>query len=121
MTSARDGVIINYHGHGVRQMERDDLILRELQKINSRLGGLEDKVDTLQSDVSGLKSDVAVLKSDVSKLKVDVARLQTDVASLQADMTELKEAHEVTRSGVNTIIEWTEAVSLADRFPLPRL
>lgn len=32
-----------------------------------------------------------------------------------------KEAHEITRSGVNSLIEWTEAVSLSDRFPLPQL
>ena len=53
-------------------MEKEDLILEELRKINSRLDKLE-------------------------------------------------ESAEITRDGVNTLIEWAEDVSNAIRFPLPKL
>ena len=81
-------------------MDKEDLILEELRKLNA-------KVDTMQQDVSQLKGDVAQLKVDVSQLKEDVAQL--------------KEDSEITRTGVNALIEWAEDVSNAIRFPLPKL
>ena len=60
-------------------MEKEDLILEELRKINSRLAGVESRLD------------------------------------------KLVESAEITRDGVNTLIEWAEDVSNAIRFPLPKL
>ena len=60
-------------------MEKEDLILEELRKINSRLNGVESRLDKLE------------------------------------------ESAEITRDGVNTLIEWAEDVSNAIRFPLPKL
>lgn len=67
-------------------MDKEDMILEELRKLNA-------KVDTMQQDVSQLKEDVAQLKED----------------------------SEITRTGVNALIEWAEDVSNAIRFPLPKL
>ena len=67
-------------------MDKEDLILEELRKLNA-------KVDTMQQNVSQLKEDVAQLKED----------------------------SEITRTGVNALIEWAEDVSNAIRFPLPKL
>ena len=60
-------------------MEKEDLILEELRKINSRLAGVESRLDKLE------------------------------------------ESADITRDGVNTLIEWAEDVSNAIRFPLPKL
>ena len=60
-------------------MEKEDLILEELRKINSRLAGVESRLDKLE------------------------------------------ESAEITRDGLNTLIEWAEDVSNAIRFPLPKL
>ena len=60
-------------------MEKEDLILEELRKINSRLAGVESRLDKLE------------------------------------------ESAEITRDGVNTLIEWAEDVSNAIRFPLRKL
>lgn len=67
-------------------MDKEDMILEELRKLNA-------KVDTMQQNVSQLKEDVAQLKEDL----------------------------EITRTGVNALIEWAEDVSNAIRFPLPKL
>lgn len=67
-------------------MDKEDLILEELRKLNA-------KVDIMQQDISQLKGDVAQLKED----------------------------SEITRTGVNALIEWAEDVSNAIRFPLPKL
>lgn len=60
-------------------MEKEDLILEEIRKINA-------KMDTIQEDIDQLKED-----------------------------------SEITRSGVNALVEWAEEVSNAIRFPLPKL
>ena len=67
-------------------MDKEDMILEELRKLNA-------KVDTMQQNVSQLKEEVAQLKED----------------------------SEITRTGVNALIEWAEDVSNAIRFPLPKL
>jgi hypothetical protein len=40
---------------------------------------------------------------------------------IEADVEQLKEDSEITRSGVNALVEWAEDVSNAIRFPLPKL
>ena len=74
-------------------MDKEDMILEELRKLNT-------KVDTIQQDISQLKGDVSQLKEDVAQLKEDA---------------------EITRSGVNSLLEWAEDVSNAIRFPLPKV
>ena len=74
-------------------MDKEDMILEELRKLNT-------KVDTMQQDISQLKGDVSQLKEDVAQLKEDA---------------------EITRSGVNSLLEWAEDVSNAIRFPLPKV
>ena len=51
------------------------------------------------------------------KLKPITERLD----KLQADMDELKEAHEITRDGVNALLEWSDKISEAQRLPLPKI
>ena len=47
--------------------------------------------------------------------------IETDVSPLKEDVAQLKEDSEITRTGVNALIEWAEDVSNAIRFPLPKL
>lgn len=61
----------------------------KLQPIIERLDGLESKVDGLES-------------------KVD---------KMQNDLTELKEAHEITREGVNKVVEWADNAGFLLKIP----
>ena len=65
----------------------------ELRKINSRLDGMESRLDGMESRFDGMESR----------------------------LDKLEESTEVTRGGINTLIEWAENVSNAIRFPLPKL
>ena len=65
----------------------------ELRKINSRLDGMESRLDGMESRFDGMESR----------------------------LDKLEESAEVTRGGINTLIEWAENVSNAIRFPLPKL
>lgn len=41
--------------------------------------------------------------------------------AIEVRLDKLEESAEVTRNGVNSLIEWAEDVSNAIRFPLPKL
>ena len=94
----------------------DEKILTLLTEMNERLKSLE-------TDVSALKTDVSVLKTDVSALKTDVSALKTDVSNIKEEVSEIKEDTEITRTAVNTLIEWADAVSEVEavvKFPVKK-
>lgn len=70
------------------------------EKILEMLSAMQNDINAIKNDVSGLKNDVSVLKQDVE---------------------ELRETAEITRTGVNALVEWAEDCGNAIKFPLPRI
>ena len=62
-----------------------------------------------------------LILEELRKLNAKVDTMQQDVSQLKEDVAQLKENSEITRTGVNALIEWAEDVSNAIRFPLPKL
>ena len=62
-----------------------------------------------------------LILEELRKLTAKVDTMQQDVSQLKEDVAQLKEDSEITRTGVNALIEWAEDVSNAIRFPLPKL
>ena len=58
-----------------------------------------------------------LLEAQQGKLRQINARLN----SIDTRLDKLEEDAEITRDGVNALIEWAENVSNAIRFPLPKL
>ena len=79
----------------------------ELRKINSRLDGMESRLDGMESRLDGMES-----RFDGMESRLD---------GMESRLDKLEESAEVTRGGINTLIEWAENVSNAIRFPLPKL
>jgi len=50
-----------------------------------------------------------------------LATMQKDITTIKEDVAELKEAHEETRSGVNSLLEWAEECGNVIKFPLPKV
>lgn len=71
---------------------------KELLEAISQM--LDEKLDPIKKDISDLKNDVAVLKDDVEALK---------------------ETSEITRAGVNSLLEWAEECGNVIKFPLPKV
>ena len=44
--------------------------------------------------------------------------IREDIATIKDDLAELKEAHEITRSGVNTLLDWADNVAIEVKIPL---
>ena len=79
----------------------------ELCKINSRLDGMESRLGGMESRLDGMES-----RFDGMESRFD---------GMESRLDKLEESAEVTRGGINTLIEWAENVSNAIRFPLPKL
>ena len=72
----------------------------ELRQINVRLDGMDARFDGIDAQLVGVR-----------------ARLN----SIDTRLDKLEEDAEITRDGVNALIDWAENVSNAIRFPLPNL
>ena len=55
-------------------------------------------------------------KLDLILEKLDA--MQKDIATIKDDLAELKEAHEITRDGVNTLLDWADNVAIEVKIPL---
>lgn len=51
----------------------------------------------------------------------ELRQINVRLNSIDARLDKLEEDAEITRDGVNALIEWAENVSNAIRFPLPKL
>lgn len=78
-------------------------------------------LEAQQIELKNINTKIGTMQEDIGQLKEDVTQLKEDVAQLKEDVDQLKEDSEITRSGVNTLIEWAEEVSETISFPLPKL
>ena len=103
-----------YNGErGGEKMENEILmkILDKLETMDGRLGKLEQGQAKLEQGQNELRADVSQLKDDVSVLKCDVAGLKGDVEIIKEDT-------KITRSAVNTLLEWAEDTAIEVKIPL---
>lgn len=62
------------------------------------------------------KLDLILEKLDGMERRMD--SMQKDIATIKDDLAELKEAHEITRDGVNTLLDWADNVAIEVKIPL---
>ena len=59
------------------------------------------------------------IQTDVSSLKDDVSSLKEDMATVKSELEDVKESCDITRTAVNSLIEWTECASAVLGIPYP--
>ena len=59
--------------------------------------------------------------SNEEKILGMLVSMQSEIKEVHEKLDDLIEAHDETRMSVNTILGWTEKVSAAVNFPLPRI
>ena len=67
------------------------------QLINVAVGPMNERLDRIQDDIGGLKADIATLKNDIAILKEDST---------------------ITRTSVNTLLDWAEEAQIQVQIPL---
>ena len=58
---------------------------------------------------------------ELRKINSRLDGMESRFDGMDSRLDKLEESAEVTRGGINTLIEWAENVSNAIRFPLPKL
>ena len=53
--------------------------------------------------------------------QTELRKINSRLDGMESRLDRLEESAEITRDGVNTLIEWAEDVSNGIRFPLPKL
>ena len=86
----------------------------ELRQINVRLDGMDARFDSIDARLDGMDARFDGIDAQLVGVR---ARLN----SIDTRLDKLEEDAEITRDGVNALIEWAENVSNAIRFPLPKL
>ena len=51
----------------------------------------------------------------------EFSKINARLDKIEEDIEEIKETSEITRNGVNALIEWAEDCGNAIKFPLPRI
>ena len=62
-----------------------------------------------------------VLNQRFDSIEKRLEQMEEDIEEIKEDVSELKETAEITRNGVNALIEWAEDCGNAIKFPPPRI
>jgi len=65
--------------------------------------------------------DKELLESISKMMDEKLEPIKKDIAELKDDVSTLKETSEVTRDGVNSLLEWAEECGNVIKFPLPKV
>ncbi len=65
--------------------------------------------------------DKELLEAISQMLDEKLDPIKKDIADLKDDVAALKETSEVTRAGVNSLLEWAEECGNVIKFPLPKV
>jgi predicted nucleic acid-binding Zn-ribbon protein len=105
---------MNEKGEEERRMNHEEKILeilvamqQDMAEVKDRIGGLEGRIGGLEGRIGGLEGRIGGLEGRMDRLEEKV--------------DELAEAHEETRAGVNSLLDWAEQCGNVIKFPLPKV
>ena len=65
--------------------------------------------------------DLEMLQAMRAMLKEELEPINKRLDAIEEDLDELKEHAEITRDGVNSLLEWAEECGNVIKFPLPKV
>ena len=90
------------------------------EKILELLQGMTVRMDKLEAGQADMTARMDRLEAGQARIQGDLTLLKGDVSGLKEDVSVLKEDHEITRGALNHLLDWTDSVSNAISFPLPK-
>lgn len=58
-----------------------------------------------------------MMDEKLKPIQMDMMQIKADIATIKDDLAELKEAHEITREGVNKVVEWADNAGFLLKIP----
>ena len=93
-----------------------------LQAIAVQIGSLRNemncKFDVMDNKLAVMEKSVESLQESVESLQESVESLQESAESLQESVAGLEEDSEITRDGVNSLLEWADIVGKITNYPI---
>lgn len=65
--------------------------------------------------------DLEMLQAMRAMMKEELEPINKRLDAIEEDLDELKEHAEITRDGVNSLLEWAEECGNVIKFPLPKV
>ncbi|HCR44062.1 MAG TPA: hypothetical protein DIV41_05715, partial [Ruminococcaceae bacterium] len=90
----------------------------KVDTLGNKVNALDGKADTLDSKVNNLDSKVGTLDNKVNTLEKKVDTLEKGQKEINVKIGLLQEDAAITRSGVNTLLDWAEKAQAEVKIPL---
>ncbi len=68
--------------------------------------------EMLQAMADLIKLELKPIKEDITGIKEDITGINERLDNIEADLAQVKEDTAITRSAVNTILEWADDASI---------
>lgn len=109
-------IVYNFY-RGDFQMENE--ILQLLKDMRSEMNLIHSEMNTLQEEVKVMRNEINSIRFEMNEkfsiTKSDTDGIRDDLLSIKEDTSLIREHSEITRSAVNSLIEWAEVVG---NFPM---
>lgn len=77
-----------------------------------------EKLETLEKGQTELRTDITTVKTEIVDMKSDIAGMKSDISGMKDDIATIKEDTNITRSAVNTLLDWAEEAQIEVKIPL---
>jgi chromosome segregation ATPase len=108
-------------GKEERRMNNEEKILEILSAMQQDMVEVKNGISGLEGRMDKLEGRMDRLEGQMDKLEGRMDRLEGRMDRLEEKVDELAEAHEETRAGVNSLLDWAEQCGNVIKFPLPKV
>ena len=91
------------------------------EKILEMLAAMQTRQEKTEEMLAAMQGSITTMQGDIVSMQGDIKNINGRLDSIEEKLDDLTEAHEVTRDGVNALLEWGDEVSGTIAFPIPKM
>ena len=91
----------------------DQQILEAIQAMQSNtIQAMKEVVAPIHERLDAMDGRLNVVESQLTELRTEIKDVKAEVADVKAEVKEVKEDTSITRTAVNTLLEWADDASI---------
>ncbi|MCI9165609.1 MAG: hypothetical protein HFF64_06375 [Oscillospiraceae bacterium] len=91
------------------------------EKILEMLAAMQTRQEKTEEMLAAMQGSITTMQGDIVSMQGDIKNINGRLDSIEEKLDDLTEAHEVTRDGVNALLEWSDRVSSIKELRIPRI
>ena len=91
------------------------------EKILEMLAAMQTRQEKTEEMLVAMQGSITTMQGDIVSMHGDIKNINGRLDSIEEKLDDLTEAHEVTRDGVNALLEWSDRVSSIKELRIPRI